>query len=386
MDTNKTDKPDGKQQTLAAAPAGQEDIKLRVAITQGDANGVGFEMIFKMFAEPEMFELCTPIVYGSPKIASYHAKALGVHCPYGIINKAEDARDNRVNLLVCFDEEIKVEFGKRTSVSPAPATSALTAAVHDVAAGLVDVLVSGPVDRRETETADGEKVNLGDYVYYLADKERSTLRLFQNDIMRIATVSDGSLTHVAADFGKERIETMLRQLHATLRRDYRLDTPRIAVLGLSLNDECEENKLLREIIARLAEEDIQAFGPYRSDNFFVHGEFEAFDAILAMYPEQALLPMRMLSDSITIVVHAGLPFVCTAPLCGAQTSIAGRGKADEAWLRQAVYAASDMFAARRSYDLAHANPLKKLYKERSDSGEKPYITLPKKTDKEDGQQ
>lgn len=364
-----------------------ENRKIRVAITQGDSNGVGFEMIFKTFSEPEMLELCTPIIYGSPKIASYHNKALNVnpekeplHCPYSIINKVEDAHEDKVNLLVCFDEDLKVEFGKCTPASAVPAMKAMDVAVDDCKKGLVDVLVCGPVERRNVQAGD-EQVNIGDYINFLTDKDDRLLRLYQNEKIRFAVASTGSISNVLAGINEENITSKLRSMCAVLKRDFRIDNPRIAVLALNPGDESEENALLATIVQTLYADDIQVFGPYKSDRFFPRREFEAFDAVLAIYPEQALLPMMMLSDSPAVVVQSGLPFVCTAPYCDARLPLAGRGLADEAPLRAAIYAGLDIFAARKDYDEAHANPLKKLYKERSDSGEKPYFVPPRRFDK-----
>ncbi|MCD7713896.1 MAG: 4-hydroxythreonine-4-phosphate dehydrogenase PdxA [Prevotella sp.] len=372
-----------------------DNRKVRVAITQGDANGTGFEMIFKTFAEPDMLELCTPVVYGSPKIASYHSKALAAHAgegadseqthyQYSIITKAEDARDDRLNLLVCFDDELKVEFGKRTPTSALPAAKAVAAAIDDCKKGLVDVLVCGPVDRRTIDFG-GEKTNLGDLPAFISDKDGLQPLLFQNANMRIAVAANANLTCIKQAVNEDNISAKLTAVHAALVRDFRIDNPRIALLGLDLNDESEENAMLAGVVNKLYSNDIQVFGPYRSDRFFADRNFEAFDAVLAMFPEQALLPMAILSDEPYVAINTGLPFVCTAPCCDAQMSIAGRGKADCAPLRAAIYAAMDILAARRDYDSARTNPLQKLYKERSDRGEKPFFVPPKKTDG-DGQQ
>ncbi len=383
MDYSKTEKTDnakgGKEKN-----AGRETPRLRVGITQGDANGVGFEMIFKTFMEPEMLELCTPVIYGSPKIASYHSKTLELHCPFSIINKIEDVRDDRLNLLVSYDEDVKVEFGKRCDVSALPAVKSLAAAAGDCKKGLIDVVVCGPVDRRTVEVPEEGEVNTADYIYSLGGGMDQTLRLYQNGIVRMGVLCLGGIRDVLEAFTAENVGRKLRSLHTTLRRDFRIDNPRIAVLGLGLDAGSADNTLLSGVVAELAAGDVQVFGPYMSDKFFARRDYEAFDAVLAMYPEQALLPMRMLSDDVSVVVHTALPFVCTAPMCDAQLQLAGRGEADETLLRHAVYDAMDMFAARRDYDEAFANPLKKLYREHSDNGEKPYFAPPKKTDTNNG--
>ncbi len=376
-----------------------EDNKIRIGLTQGDANGIGFELIFRTFMEPEMLELCTPVIYGSPKIASYHGKALGFHCPYTIINKVEDIHDDKVNLLVCFDEDVKVEFGKRTGITAQPAMNAIAAAVKDCNNGFTDMVVCGPVNRRSVTTEDNTQVDLGEYASYIADKYivstlspgdakhgNTRMRLIQNETMRAAIVGTGSISSVSEALTAENVTTKLRSLNHTLKRDYRIDNPRIAVLGICLADEGEENNMLSGVISSLTEEDIQAFGPYRSDDFFARGYYNTFDAILAMYPEQVLTPLKMITDTASVIVETGLPIVCTAPMCNARTPIAGRGLADAELLRKAIYAGTDILAARKDYDEARANPLKKLYKEHSDAGERPYFPIPKRAEHNDEQQ
>ncbi len=355
-----------------------DNRKIRVAITQGDANGVGFELIFKTFIEPEMLELCTPIVYGSPKVASYHSKALNIHCPFSIINNIEDTRDDRVNLLVCHDEDIKVEFGKCTAESAIPAIKAVAAAVDDCQKGLADILVCGPVNDRIIQAGNAGQVSLDDCVCRLIDKAGQSLRIYQNDLIRMTVASKGTIKNVGDYINKENISSKIRALHAALKRDFLLDNPRIAVLALNLVDDTEENEVIKPAIQELTQEDIQVFGPYKSCNFFAGRDYEAFDGILAMYQEQAMLAMRMLTDIETVAVQTGLPIVCTMPDCDAQMPLAGKGKANASLLRNAIYAGIDMLRARHSYDEASAHPLKKLYKDHVDNSEKPYSSQTKK--------
>ncbi len=361
-----------------------ENRKIRVAITQGDANGVGFELIFKTFMETEMLELCTPIIYGSPKVASYHSKALNLHCQFSIINRVEDAREDRLNLLVCYEDDVKVEFGRHTLSSALIAARSVKAAMSDFEKGGIDVLVCGPIDDRKVQLSPTEEVSLEEYISNLVDKDNHSLKLYENDVVRMAVVSSGDIKRVANAITKESISSTVRSLCATLKRDYRIDNPRIAVLALNLKDCPEENEILLPTTKALLDEGMQVFGPYKSDRFFAGRGYEAFDVVLAMHYEQAMLPMRMLTDGPTAVVQTSLPIVCTMPHCDAQMAIAGRGKADAALLRKAIYSGIDIFRARKDYDEALANPLEKRYKERSDSGERPYFA-PIKKEEPDGQ-
>ncbi len=361
-----------------------ENRKLRVAITQGDANGVGFEMIFKTFLEPEMLSLCTPVIYGSPKVASYHSKALNLHNTFSIISRIEDVHDDRVNLLVSTDEEVKVEFGKHSDDSARVALTSIKKAIVDCQRGLVDVLVCGPTDNRKI-VVDGAEKLMDSHVCRLLDGDHQSLRLFQNDVLRMMVVHAGSLKNISSALSKEKMSSTIKSLHATLQRDFRLDNPRIAILALNLVDDVEESEILLPAVRELIESNLQVFGPYKSDQFFGYRGFESFDAIIAMHYEQALLPMRMLTDRGMVVVQTNLPFVCTMPFCDAQIPIGGRGKADEMPLRQAIYAGLDIFRARKDYDEALSNPLQKHYIERSENAERPYFPPIKKTEESDGQ-
>ncbi len=366
--------------------------KIRVAITQGDANGVGFEIIFKAFMESEMLSLCTPIIYGSPKVASYHGKVLNIHCPYSIINNVEDVKDERVNFLVSYADDMRVEFGRETDSSALLAVRAMEAAVSDCKKGAVDVIVGGPINNRSVNIDDREGL-LADMLYNIIDPQTAPLRIYESDSMRMAVANTGRIRDIAKSLTKENISAHILSLHTALRRDFRIDNPRIAVLALNIEAGSEEQEVLAPAVSEMVEKNVQVFGPYRSDEFFAERKYEAFDVTLALYAEQAFMPMRMLSDSEMIVLRSNAPIVCTIPCCDAQMSIAGRGKADPALLRKALYRGIDLFRARCDYDEALANPLPKLYKESSDSSERPYFPpIPKressepKIEQSDGQQ
>ncbi len=346
-----------------------ENRKIRVAITQGDANGVGLEMIFKTFMEPEMLELCTPVIYTSPKVASYHSKALNLHCQYSIVSKVEDVKADRVNLLVCYEDDLKVEFGQPTPESALLAVRSVTAAYADYQKGLIDVLVCGPIVDRILQFSPTEQIRLADYIRRIVDKEKKSIDIYDSDILRLAVASHADVRDVAAALTKENIKSIVASLHTTLRRDFRIDNPRIAMLTLNLRESLEEREVLHPLVDELTGSDVQLFGPYRSDEFFASQGFTAFDIVLCMHYEQAMLPLRMLTDKEVTVVKSGLPIVCVTPHTDAQMAIAGRGKANENLLRRAIYTAIDIFRARADYDEAIANPLEKRYKERSDNGQ-----------------
>jgi len=338
-----------------------EERKLRIAITHGDTNGIGYELIFKTFAAPEMLELCTPIVYGSPKVASYHKKALGIETPFSIVNSADDVRDGRLNLLACFDEEVKVELGTATPESENAGVKALIKAVEDQKANCFDALVLAPLNRNQELLKRG-------------------LVVLMDERLRIGMATyDVPLKDVAAQVTKENIEKRLETLFNMLRRDFMISNPRVAVLALNPKaDGTEEEEVLKPVIEQMENEGKQAFGPYAADDFFGSGKYNAFDAVLAMYYDQGATPFKALAADSYVLNVAGLPVACATTGEDAEFKIAGQNIADEDSFRHAIYAVIDACRNRRSYDEPMANPLPKLYHEKREDGEKVRFSVPKK--------
>lgn len=361
-----------------------EQRKIRVAITHGDTNGVGYEVIFKAFADPTMLELCTPIVYGSPKVAAYHRKALNIEANFTIINKAADAIDNKLNMLTVFDEEIKVELGKPSEESGAAALKAIDRALDDYRQGLVDVLVTAPVDNNNMFRFSGQERYLEDHL----DMSGQGLSMLISERLRVALLTSNlPIKEVTEHINQNLITEKATALHESLCRDFCITNPRIAVLALNPKTGekgwagTEEQEQIIPAIAALCEKGIQTFGPYAADDFFGNGLYESFDGVIAMHHDQGATPFRSLTFNDGVAYTAGLPLVCTAPDHTALYDIAGKGQADEQMLRHAIYAAIDIFRHRAVYDEAHVNPLKKLYKEKRDDSEKVRFTIPKKTEK-----
>ena len=331
-----------------------EERKIRVAITHGDTNGIGYEVILKAFEDPTMLELCTPIVYGSPKVASYHRKALGLETQFLIVDKAEDARDGRLNLLTTFDEEVKVEFGTPTDESDTAARKAVARAKEDLQKGLYDVLVQAPMR---------SNANPG--------KEDKSLTMMVSDLVRIGLVT----THLPLKDvpGAVTVETIVDKaaiFFASLRRDFRISNPRIALLALNPQLGSEEETIIKPAIEQLEKQGIQAFGPYVADDYFGEKMYYDFDGVLAMYDDQGLVPFKTLAVDGGVKLKAGISAICTTPDHGPAFDIAGKGVADEQSMRQAIYTAIDMYRHRIDYDEPLAHPLPKLYHEKREDGEK----------------
>ena len=359
-----------------------EDRKIRVAITHGDTNGIGYELIFKTFAEPEMLELCTPIIYGSPKIAAYHRKAMNTQANFSIINKAEDAHDGRVNLLACFDDEVKVDLGIPTKESGEAALKALDRAMTDIRSQLFDVVVACPVNPASMSDANFTYRGLKHYSETSIGDGAKAVKMMINESMRIALATDGlAIKDVPSHITEELLMAKLRTVNEAMKRDFRLSNPRIGVLALNSTANGEEEKnIIGPAVCKAADEGINAYGPYAADEYFGENIYDAFDVTLAMYDDQAIIPFTTLMQNDGIYYVASRPLVCTAPAQTPSFDAAGQGISDESALRHAIFEAIDIVRNRAEYDEPLANPLQKLYHEKRDESEKVRFAIPKKRD------
>lgn len=347
---------------------------IKVGITHGDFNGIGYEVIIKALDDARICELCTPVVYGSAKIAAYYRRGLNLQQqPVNQIESGADAREGIINVVNVIGEDAKIEPGQSTKTAGEAAFAALEAAVADLHKGNIDVLVTAPINKHniqsETFTFPGHteylEASLGD------GGKHKALMVLCDKRMRVALVTTHlPVSKVAGAITRESIVEKLTAFNASLRRDFGINRPRIAVL--SLNPHAGENGLLgteeKEIIAPAIEEasenKICAFGPYAADGFFGSGNYAKFDGILAMYHDQGLAPFKTLAMGSGVNFTAGLPYVRTSPDHGTGFDIAGKGIADPSSMREAIYMAIDTVRNRASFDEAYANPLRKQYHER----------------------
>lgn len=331
-----------------------EDRKIRVAITHGDTNGIGYEVILRTFEDPEMLELCTPIIYGSPKVAAYHRKAMNLQTPFLVINNAEEAREDRVNLLATFDDETKVELGQPTPESAEAARKAMNRAKEDLQKGLFDVLVMAPVVPNPNPAKD--------------DK---ALTVMISSSVRIGLVTTHlPIKEVSQAITVERIVGKATTFHQSLRRDFRISNPRVAVLALNPQEGAEEKDVIIPAIEELEQQGIQTFGPYAADDFFGQSLYHYFDGVLAMYDDQGIVPFKTIAQEYGVKIKAGITAICTTPDHGPAFDIAGQGVADEQSMRQAIYTAIDICRHRQEYDEPMTNPLPKLFHEKREDGDK----------------
>lgn len=351
--------------------------KIRIGITQGDINGVGYEVILKTFANPTMFELCTPIIYGSPKVAAYHRKAFELPTNFSIVNSASDAQEGRLSIVNCSNDEVKVEFAKADPESGKAALAALEKAVQEYKEGLIDVIVTAPINKH---TIQSEEFSFPGHTEYIEEKlgeSQKALMILMKGDFRVALVTGHMpVSQIASHITKEAITEKIAIFHESLKRDFGISSPRIAVL--SLNPHAGDSGLLgkeeEEVIApamqEMIEKGIQCFGPYPADGFMGSDNYTHFDGILAMYHDQGLAPFKALAMDEGVNFTAGLPVVRTSPAHGTAYDIAGKGVATEDSFRQAIYVAIDVYRNRCRDKYARRNPLRKQYYEKRDDSDK----------------
>lgn len=346
-----------------------EDKMIRVGITHGDINGIGYEVILKTFSDQRMTELCVPIIYGSSKVAAYHRKALDLPAVnINVVSRAEEAGLNRVNIINCVEDDIKVELTQSTPVAGRAAYKALEAAVTDLKSGAIDVLVTAPINKHNIQNAQFHFPGHTEYLEQTLGDGQKALMILMTDTLRVALVTGHiPVSQVPSQITVENIVTKLQVFNQSLKQDFTIIKPRIAVLALNPhagdngvigNEETEIIKPAMEEAERLG---VMSFGPFPADGFFGSKMYEDFDGVLAMYHDQGLAPFKALAMEEGVNYTAGLPFVRTSPAHGTAYNIAGQNLASESSFRQAVYTALDVYRSRQSYREATAHPLRKQY-------------------------
>lgn len=352
--------------------------KIRVGITHGDPNGIGYEIILKTFADMEMMELCTPIVYGSPKIASYHRKGMELQTNFNPITKAGEANPDALNVLHCTAEEVKIDFGQSTAEAGQAAYAALERAIKDWREGLIDVLVTAPINKHSIQSEKFHFPGHTEYIQAKVGKEgQQALMILMNERMRVALVTTHlPIQEVASHITEAAVLKKLQILHHSLQRDFSIGNPRIAVLALNPHAGDggllgkEEEEIIKPAMQKAEEEGICVYGPYAADGFFGTRAYESFDAVLAMYHDQGLAPFKLLAMDDGVNYTAGLDIVRTSPDHGTAFDIAGKGVADENSFRQAIFTAIDVYRHRQQWDEGHYDPLQKLYVDKRDRAER----------------
>ena len=341
-------------------------MKPTIAITAGDINGVGYEIILKSLANPHICEICRPIVYGNAKVARQHMQTMDEeyrNIQWNIIQDPKQAKDGRLNLISCYGDETPVQLGVSTTEAGQASLKSLQRACQDLKNGLVHAIVTAPINKDNIQSDDFRYSGHTEYLTQQFGNGKDSLMMMISDRMRVALVCNHTpIAKVAETITEERILSKLAVLNETLKMDFSCRKPRIAVLALNphAGDNGligkEETNIIRPAIAAAQEKGIWAFGPYSADGFFGAGQYNHFDAVLAMYHDQGLAPFKAL-DMSGVNFTAGLPVVRTSPDHGTAYNLAGKNEADATSMLHAIYAAIDILRRRADNEKLLANQL-----------------------------
>lgn len=339
--------------------------KKKIGISIGDVNGVGLEVILKTLANKKITEMCTPIIYGSSKVVSYHKNIVGLDgFHFQSINSGQKVYNGKVNVVNCWTENVNISLGSPSENGGKYAIKSLAAATQDLIEGHVDALVTAPIHKKGMQEAGFEFPGHTEYLTKESGSNQS-LMLMVNSGLRVGVVTNHlPLKDIAAKITKERITSKLQILNKTLKKDFGIERPSIAVLGLNphAGDEGmlgeEEEKIIRPVIIESKKKGLIVNGPFPADGFFGSGQYRKFDAILAMYHDQGLVPFKALSFGEGVNYTAGLSIVRTSPDHGTAFDIAGQNIASPDSFRRALFLAIDISTQRKNFEEMHTNPVK----------------------------
>jgi len=336
-----------------------------IGISQGDINGIGLEVIMKTFSDPAMLELCTPVLYSSAKTVAFHKKALQMeHFNFNTITSADGITARKVNLANIYSEDVTIELGKLTDAGGQYAIKSFVAACESLSKGRIEALVTAPIHKHNTHTDAFPYTGHTAYLDERFGKGNSLMMLIAGEL-KVALCTDHlPIVAVAEAITQERILRKLKALANSLKQDFSINKPRIAVLGLNphAGDSGtiggEEEKIIVPAVKAAMQEGMLVYGPYPADGFFGSMTFKKFDAVLAMYHDQGLIPFKYMAFDSGVNYTAGLPVIRTSPDHGTAFDIAGKNQANEQSFRNAIYLACDLVRTRKNNKQATANPLK----------------------------
>ncbi len=336
--------------------------KIKVGISVGDLNGIGAEVILKTFQNNQMFDLCTPIVYASTKALSYQKKILNLQIDLHGITNVYNAFPNKLNVLNLWKEPVPITPGKPTKEIGKYAVDSFKKAVEALKKGDIDVLVTAPFNK---ETIQSDEFDFPGHTDYLAQElEGKPLMFMVSEDLKVGLVTDHvPIKYVASQITAQKITDKINTMTESLIQDFGIEKPKIAVLGL--NPHCgdggiigkEDDEIIRPTIEELQEQGHLVFGPYAADSFFAGNNYKKFDAVLAMYHDQGLIPFKTLSFGKGVNYTAGLNKIRTSPDHGTAYEIAGKNIADPGSFREAVFTAINIFRKRKEWEALTANPL-----------------------------
>ncbi len=338
-----------------------------IGLTCGDINGIGLEIIIKTVSDNRLLEICTPVIFANNKVLNFYRKALpDLNFNFSSARDLSRINHKQINLCNCWEEEVAVTPGELNETGGKYAIMSLLAGGQALKEGKIDGLVTAPIHKKNTRS---EQFNHTGHTPYFKELfgAGDVLMFMVAENMRVGLVTEHiSLKEVAQQITREKIVGKLQLMNQSLKKDFGLDKPRIAVLALNphAGDEGligrEEEEIIRPAVKEAKQKDVFCFGPYSPDAFFAHGHHERFDGVLAMYHDQGLIPFKSLSIGEGVNFTAGISGVRTSPDHGVAFDIAGKGRADEASFREAIFRAVDIINCRRGLSEFRRNPLKKI--------------------------
>jgi 4-hydroxythreonine-4-phosphate dehydrogenase len=347
-----------------------------IGITTGDLNGIGPELIIKTFSDNRILELCTPVVFASNKLINYYRKLVAEH-PINFTSTKDLTKLNpkQVNIFNCWEEEVPLQPGTLTETGGKYAVRSLMVAAQCLKDGQLDALVTAPIHKGNTQLPDFPYTG---HTPFLKEKfgAKDVLMLLFNEELRVALATEHvPLANVAQLITKELLQSKITLLRECLVKDFGIDKPKIAVMGLNPhagdNGEIgkEEQEIIKPLIDQLQQQGQLVFGPYSADAFFARASYRQFDAVLAMYHDQGLVPFKTIAHGEGVNYTAGLPVIRTSPDHGTAFDIAGKDLADPSSFREAVFRALDFLAQRENYALYTSNPIRRGRIEKEKDGE-----------------
>tara|TARA_R110002020_G_scaffold114593_2_gene263415 strand:+ start:30497 stop:31543 length:1047 start_codon:yes stop_codon:yes gene_type:complete len=342
----------------------QESEKIKLGISIGDLNGIGCEVVLKTFEDARMLDFCTPVIFASNKVISFYKKELGLEINYNGIQEASQAIDGKINVMNVWKESPEIQYGEATKEGGEYALKSLVAAVQSLKENDVDVLVTAPINKNNIQS---DEFKFPGHTDYLAKElEGESLMFMVADSLRVGLLTDHvAVKDVAATITAKLVRSKIRTIEDSLKVDFGIRKPRIALLGINPHSGDngvigqEDEEVLKPVIRDLFNAGHLVYGPYSADSFFGSDNHKNFDAILAAYHDQGLIPFKTLSFGKGVNYTAGLRKVRTSPDHGTAYEIAGQGKADHTSFKEAVYLALQIFKNRAEHEELTKNPLKK---------------------------
>lgn len=334
-----------------------QNNKIIVGITQGDSNGIGYEVIIKALADPRILEQFTPVIYGSSKLFGFYRKTIPEveQMDTNAINTATEAHPKRINIVNCLPDSTYAEPGQATAESAKGAILSLEKAVQELKEGKIDVLVTGPINKKAMSNEGFGFPGHTEYIQNAFGIKDVAMFMVSHRLKLAVVTGHIPLKDVAGSITEEKILSKLRLINSSLKQDFVVDQPKIAVLSLNPHSGdggllgTEEQEIIIPAIKKATEEGINAFGPFSPDGFFGLNHYEDFDATLAMYHDQGLSPFKSLSFEDGVNFTAGLPVIRTSPDHGTAFEMAGRDEADPLSMRAAIFTAVDIYRNRQAW-------------------------------------